>query len=553
MGGFIMSRNNNPRVINRHNAASFALAEGRFYSATVTAVKPGGLITVRIPSLGLSYGPLMPMNTTETSVYSVGDVVKCTFTDEFFKELIVFGSTKKRPDAYVPKPSTASAGDILQFDGTKWISAPADSSSIIISDTAPPSPSPGDLWFESDTGKTFIYYDSSWVEIGPQPLSAVGPTGATGPAGGPTGPTGPTGVTGATGVGATGATGPTGPTGVTGATGATGSTGPAGPTGLTGATGQTGPTGVTGATGTTGATGVTGATGPTGATGIAATVAVGTTTGGATGVVTNSGTSGAAVFNFVLPIGPTGATGPTGGTGPTGPAGGPTGATGATGLTGATGPQGGVGATGLTGATGPQGGVGATGTAGTDGTNGGVGATGATGPAGSYNSGTGIVVSSFEAYGLMYYYNPGPSSATEGIVRISTGELKKNSASAVSLRAHKEEIVPIENAIEQLSLLKPRNFRFKEEILVPNEPYDVFNRRTQLQYGFVMEEVQESIPDLVMHKSPDGIEHEAMYWKEPGVIALTVSAVQELIAEIELLRSEVASLHYQVNKQDNVG
>jgi hypothetical protein len=144
--------------------------------------------------------------------------------------------------------------------------------------------------------------------------------------------------------------------------------------------------------------------------------------------------------------------------------------------------------------------------------------------------------------GLVFYMNPGPSSATEGIVRISTGELKKNSASGVSLRSYKEEIVPMENALEQLLLLQPRNFRFKQEVLVPDEPYDVFNRRTQLQYGFVMEEVQESIPDLVMHKSADGIQHEAMYWKEPGMIALAVAAIQELVQKNNQLESRIADL-----------
>ena len=32
--------------------------------------------------------------------------------------------------------------------------------------TPPGSPSANDIWYESDTGKTFIYYDSYWVEIG---------------------------------------------------------------------------------------------------------------------------------------------------------------------------------------------------------------------------------------------------------------------------------------------------------------------------------------------------------------------------------------------------
>ncbi len=144
--------------------------------------------------------------------------------------------------------------------------------------------------------------------------------------------------------------------------------------------------------------------------------------------------------------------------------------------------------------------------------------------------------------GLVFYMNPGPSSATEALVRISTGEIKKNSASGVSKREYKEDIVPMENALEQLSLLQPRNFRFKEEVLVPNEPYDVFNRRTQLQYGFVMEEVQDAVPDLVMHKSPDGIEHEAMYWKESGMIALAVAAIQELSAKVDALQAELDAL-----------
>jgi len=66
---------------------------------------------------------------------------------------------------------------------------------VTVSDTEPTSPSQGDLWFESDSGITFIYYGTDWVEVGPQPLSQPGPTGATGP------------------VGATGATGVTGPQG----------------------------------------------------------------------------------------------------------------------------------------------------------------------------------------------------------------------------------------------------------------------------------------------------------------------------------------------------
>jgi hypothetical protein len=38
-------------------------------------------------------------------------------------------------------------------------------SSVTVSDTAPSSPSSGDLWFDSSTARFFIYYDSFWIEV----------------------------------------------------------------------------------------------------------------------------------------------------------------------------------------------------------------------------------------------------------------------------------------------------------------------------------------------------------------------------------------------------
>jgi hypothetical protein len=52
------------------------------------------------------------------------------------------------------------------------------SGGVTVSDT-PPSGSEGDLWFESDTGKLFIYYDDVWSEI----VSSEGPAGPEGPPG----------------------------------------------------------------------------------------------------------------------------------------------------------------------------------------------------------------------------------------------------------------------------------------------------------------------------------------------------------------------------------
>lgn len=76
-------------------------------------------------------------------------------------------------------------GKIYYKNSSNSIVEFSSSGGITISDTVPLSPSVGDLWYESDTGKTFVYYDSFWVEVGGD--------------GGPAGPQGATGATGASG------------------------------------------------------------------------------------------------------------------------------------------------------------------------------------------------------------------------------------------------------------------------------------------------------------------------------------------------------------------
>lgn len=60
---------------------------------------------------------------------------------------------------------------------------PAEIGGASISDTAPASPSEGQLWFESDTAQTYVYYDSQWIEIGAAPgLAGVSETAPASPA-----------------------------------------------------------------------------------------------------------------------------------------------------------------------------------------------------------------------------------------------------------------------------------------------------------------------------------------------------------------------------------
>ena len=69
-------------------------------------------------------------------------------------------------------PASPSANDthtvgttVWSWNGTYWART-ANTAKFTAADAAPSSPALGDLWYESDTGKAFIYYDNTWVELG---------------------------------------------------------------------------------------------------------------------------------------------------------------------------------------------------------------------------------------------------------------------------------------------------------------------------------------------------------------------------------------------------
>ena len=77
-------------------------------------------------------------------------------------------------------PSTALANGALAVDTTNdtfyfrssgaWQEVSGGGASLTVSDTPPADPEAGNLWFESDTGNTLVYYTdantSQWVELG---------------------------------------------------------------------------------------------------------------------------------------------------------------------------------------------------------------------------------------------------------------------------------------------------------------------------------------------------------------------------------------------------
>ena len=138
------------------------------------------------------------------------------------------------------------------------------------------------------------------------------------------------------------------------------------------------------------------------------------------------------------------------------------------------------------------------------------------------------------------------SSSVEKVLVDANGLLKYRTLNNWSLREMKEEIEPLNDALSKVKSLQPRTFRFKEDVLIANEPFDTFNRRTQLQYGFIVDEVESSeTPDLVKYATHDGTTKHLQSWKTEGVVSLAIGAIKELLEKVELLEARIEDLEAQ--------
>ena len=75
------------------------------------------------------------------------------------------------------------SGRYWRWDGEKWLSFDAglsDTASLSLSEVPPLFTEPGDLWFESDTTRFFVYFDGAWVEIQGGNPGIQGPEGPAG-------------------------------------------------------------------------------------------------------------------------------------------------------------------------------------------------------------------------------------------------------------------------------------------------------------------------------------------------------------------------------------
>lgn len=99
-----MANNRKPNIVNRTKASSHPLAPGRFYKATVDSVDANGRVSVSINGIGTgSASKVLPVGTTQLSKLQVGDTVTCTFTDEYFTDIVIFGASKIKDDVFASK------------------------------------------------------------------------------------------------------------------------------------------------------------------------------------------------------------------------------------------------------------------------------------------------------------------------------------------------------------------------------------------------------------------------------------------------------------------
>jgi len=296
---------------------------------------------------------------------------------------------------------------------------------VTIADTPPPTPTPGLLWWESDSGALYVSYwdgtSTQWVAANGQP--------------GPVGPVGPVGPAGAT--GAQGGTGPAGPQGIQGPQGTQGSPGTPGTVGPVGPAGPEGPTGPQGAQGAAstvpGPAGPEGPQGPQGVQGAQGEAGTGITMQGSvatSGDLPASGnTQGDAyivqaddslwIWDGTAWVSGGSIQGPPGSQGPQGPAG----------TTGAQGPKGDQGIQGPAGTTGSQGPKGDTGTQGPPGTQ---GIQGPQGPAGVVTANAPLSLVSGTLSIDLSAYAPLASPVFTGDPRVPTAATSDNDTTAAS-------------------------------------------------------------------------------------------------------------------------
>ncbi len=158
-----------PKFVERISAQKFSSAASTALDVFVTddsnarvAVDAGGKITWGSGSA-----------TGDVTLYrSAANTLKTDDTLEAASGVVTL-ATDGAPSAALANGAIAvdTTNDTFYFRSSgSWQEVSGGGASLTVSDTAPSSPEAGNLWFESDTGNTLVYYTdantSQWVELG---------------------------------------------------------------------------------------------------------------------------------------------------------------------------------------------------------------------------------------------------------------------------------------------------------------------------------------------------------------------------------------------------
>ena len=151
--------------------ASGVATPGTYKSVTVDTY---GRVTAGTTPTTVSGFGITDALTTSSELNDLNDVSTSGATNGQFLQYA--SSTDTWSPATIPSVSvlddvgdvvitSASANQVLQWNGTNWVNATINGGATI-STSAPASPQAGQFWFDSDTGSTYVYYDSFWIEVG---------------------------------------------------------------------------------------------------------------------------------------------------------------------------------------------------------------------------------------------------------------------------------------------------------------------------------------------------------------------------------------------------
>lgn len=146
---------------------------------------------IEIDTTGATSGQVLKFDGTkfapdaDSGTLSIDGLTDVTITSATTGDLLRFNGsvwaedTLEINDLEDVSTSSPSNGQVLAWNGSAWANAtPSAAASVTIGDSAPSSPSSGDLWWESVTARLKIYYtdtdSSQWVDAFTAQISSLG-------------------------------------------------------------------------------------------------------------------------------------------------------------------------------------------------------------------------------------------------------------------------------------------------------------------------------------------------------------------------------------------